>query len=811
MAANLKYTANEQKFVESMKKMAGSVGQLAANVNLKLNKSFKESDYLSRKLDQGFGKLGGQMKSFGRAMTIGVTLPLALAAKSASDAFAEYDSLRRALASYHPTLDGLNSRLAEMRTLAKLPGLGFQEAIQGDVRLQAVGISAKNSSKILREFANAIAQTGGGKAQLNEVTIQLGQMAAKGKVLNQDLRPIIESAPAVATALKSIFGTVSSEDISNKLTAAGKTSTEFIEILLVEMAKAPRVTGGWKNSLENLSDALFISKSRIFEVANEVFGLEGKVNSFSDTLERMVDGFTSLSPVLQGAILAVTGLLTVMGPLSWGVGSLVTLLPKLLTAVHFTTLAIGGLTLGIGALIAAVVIAVGEVSSYNEMIKESSNISNRAASETKKEVLVMEGYIKTLNSSSASVDRTKIAKEELRKLSPEFTSALKNEKIDFDKLGGAVSNYKDQLLLASKQKQDGLLLDSLIKRQQESEKGNIGIWPATKVVGNTVFDNLRDDKIFSTTPMQVWLEASVNVTKKAGEQWNELGVAIAKVTERMEGRLGDLQEEGTGTAPPFGPSLLEAAAEEERKTLETHVKNIEDFAIRRRKAMDAMAELLSPQDIAIEPIDRKEKEAKEVETLSDSYMFKISNKSTLTLYDEALMDLQRFKDDANAIWAGIGGDFVANFAQGLASGKGIKGALKGLISDLGGLMIEYGKTALKAVLALKAFDTMFKINPASNGAMIKALGLIAAGGTMKGFASGIPALAQGGVTSNPTLAMIGDNSSGKEMVMPWEKTGDFASKIASDLGGGIGGGSMNSVLRGEDIYFSLERYKRGNN
>jgi hypothetical protein len=46
------------------------------------------------------------------------------------------------------------------------------------------------------------------------------------------------------------------------------------------------------------------------------------------------------------------------------------------------------------------------------------------------------------------------------------------------------------------------------------------------------------------------------------------------------------------------------------------------------------------------------------------------------------------------------------------------------------------------------------------------------------------------------------------MVMPWEKTGDFASKIASDLGGGIGGGSMTSVLRGEDIYFSQQRFLR---
>ena len=219
--ATLQLKTNEQNFINGLKKASGSVGELAGVMNVKLANSFKSADFYSKNFEKGIGRLSSAFKEAGQGMTLGLTLPLAFLAKSASDAYGEFDALRRALGTMEKTSVGLTSRLKELREVAKMPGIGFQEAIQGDVRLRSVGISAALSAKILREFANAVAMTGGGKAQLNEITVQLGQMAAKGKVLAQDLRPIIEAAPAVATALKNMFGTVSSEAISEQLEKTG--------------------------------------------------------------------------------------------------------------------------------------------------------------------------------------------------------------------------------------------------------------------------------------------------------------------------------------------------------------------------------------------------------------------------------------------------------------------------------------------------------------------------------------------------------------------------------------------------------------
>ena len=172
-----------------------------------------------------------KLSDVGDRLTIGLTAPLVAFGGLAAKSFAEFDSLRRGLDAITGSSSKTAERIAELREIAKQPGIGFQEAIQGDIRLRAVGVSAGQSAKILREFANAIAQTGGGAAELASVTVQLGQMAAKGKVLAQDLKPVIEAAPAVGKALAEMFGTVDSESIQKSLAAAGKSSTDFIDDL----------------------------------------------------------------------------------------------------------------------------------------------------------------------------------------------------------------------------------------------------------------------------------------------------------------------------------------------------------------------------------------------------------------------------------------------------------------------------------------------------------------------------------------------------------------------------------------------------
>lgn len=266
---------------------------------------------------KGMNRLKAQaetISTIGDRLSVGLTLPIAALANFSKNAFAEFDSLRRGLDAVTGSTEATAERLKQLREIAKQPGIGFQEAIKGDIRLRAVGISAGQSAKILKEFANAIALTGGGAAELNSVTVQIGQLSAKGKVLAQDLKPIIEAAPAVGKALKEMYGTVDSESIQGILATQGKGSNQFIDDLVKKLADVPRVTGGFKNALENLKDSTFVFGAAIGDVANNVFGLDVRLQAFANKISDTADSFRGLSETQQRLILGTTGFSAAIGP-----------------------------------------------------------------------------------------------------------------------------------------------------------------------------------------------------------------------------------------------------------------------------------------------------------------------------------------------------------------------------------------------------------------------------------------------------------------------------------------------------------------
>jgi tape measure domain-containing protein len=845
MAAELKISVSDKKFIASMKAMAGSVGELTAKFNMGLKAELKESNFLASKLDRGFGALGDRFKSFGTAMSIGVTLPLALAAKSASDAFAEYDSLRRGLATLYPTIDGLNGRLASMRELAKLPGLGFQEAIQGDIRLQSVGIAAAQSTRILREFSNAVALTGGGKEKLNEVTIQLGQMAAKGKVLNQDLRPIIESAPMVSQALQRLFGTVSSEDISKSLEDSGKSSVDFINMLLGEMEKAPRVTGGWKNALENMTDTLFIAKAQMFEVAEATFNLSERMNGAATFVENLVASFVGLPKPLQAAIIGATGFLILLGPMSFAMGGLISFIPKLIAGLYSVQIAAGAATLGIGLLVGVIISLIGQQQEYNALIKSSETAHTEATASVDKESQTLNGYITVLKSATSTLEQKKAAKTALINISPAFSSVLDGEKTDFDKLKKASYAYLQSLYDIEKHKKMIASRDKVISKMESASNGDImsakgvGLGLLDVVVGFADIRNFEDGKIIGNFKN--------GVNRANADLLTGLATTLAGLdAELAEGMGKILQAQGSVEPTPRGGGkgddaavkAAEKAAKEqakieakrlalEKKAQSLALKQKTDYAESLLKAQDEIDGLLFRKEIPKPPasekftdgqlsLDRTLSGMREGGTMNMNRNFSKGENPVLTTQERlqdgiARMkeDLQSFRENAVANLSGIGGDFVAGLVEGIVSGKGFGGALKGLLSSLGGFVVEYGKKMLALAIAIKVANSAFSIAPGSAQTIGRALGVIAAGGLVKGFANNIPALARGGVSTNPVMAMIGDNASGKEMVLPFERNNEFADAIANRIGGGGGMNLTHSIqVKGQDLLIVLERAKK---
>jgi len=311
----------------------------------------------ARKELSGLVKFSEGLKDIGSNLTQYVTAPLALFSGAAVAASGKIESLKKGLeaitlqelgkqgvtglTAVRAAAEQTTARMAQLQEIAKLPGLGFEGAVTGDVRLRAVGISAEQSAKSIKAFANAIATTGGGKSEFDRVTVQLTQLSAKGKVLAQDLRPIIEAAPAVSGALQRLYGTVDSETISASLAKQGKSSTDFIAVLTDELAKLPGVTGGLKNQLENFVDTGTLALAKFGDGISKALNLPGLLGGLSSFVERAANAFASLSPGTQTLIVGLAGIAAAVGPVLVAVGTLGAALPAI--TAGFSVLGISSL------------------------------------------------------------------------------------------------------------------------------------------------------------------------------------------------------------------------------------------------------------------------------------------------------------------------------------------------------------------------------------------------------------------------------------------------------------------------------------
>jgi tape measure domain-containing protein len=306
------------------------------------------------------------MSRIGRRMALNVTAPLAAIGVAVVKAAVDMDSLRRGLEVSAGSAQAAAGQLNELRRVAELPGLGFKEAIQGAVQLNVAfeGLSNRipRVNQTLEQFGNAIALTGGGKAELDRVIVQLAQVASASKVLTQDLRPIIQTAPAVATALKQAFGTINAADIE----ALGLSSEQFFDQLTAALKNLPRASAGARNSFENLSDSVFRARVAIGEL------LLPAVTRLVDVTAQLAEGLAEVDRSTIGWGIALAGIVAAIPVVIVSAGALLTSLAAIGKALVFinATLAAGGLAaiatgaglvLGVAALAGAFAFAYTKI------------------------------------------------------------------------------------------------------------------------------------------------------------------------------------------------------------------------------------------------------------------------------------------------------------------------------------------------------------------------------------------------------------------------------------------------------------------
>ena len=293
--------------------LESAIGPAAANAGRKIERALASGlDSAKRKIKE----VGDTLSSFGGKLSVGLTAPLALFGTTVTQTAVKMDSLKRGLTAVAGSSAEAERQLVRLKEVAKLPGLGFEEAIQGSINLQAAGLSATEAERSLKGFGNALATVGKGKAELDGVVLALSQIQSKGKVSAEEINQIAERVPQIRQIMLDAFGTANTEILQQ----VGLSSEEFISTVNDALAKLPQVTGGAQNALENFDD-----------VRKRVFGQFGDavlrvlvpiLERATPLLERLGNAFAALSPRTQTAIVVIAGIAAAIGPVLVALGAL---------------------------------------------------------------------------------------------------------------------------------------------------------------------------------------------------------------------------------------------------------------------------------------------------------------------------------------------------------------------------------------------------------------------------------------------------------------------------------------------------------
>lgn len=143
-------------------------------------------------------------------------------------------------------------------------------------------------------------------------------------------------------------------------------------------------------------------------------------------------------------------------------------------------------------------------------------------------------------------------------------------------------------------------------------------------------------------------------------------------------------------------------------------------------------------------------------------------------------------DLSESINAGMA-DMAASFGEALgsfAAGAGSLGDIGlAMLKPLIGVMDQLANIAISTGIAIKGIKAALKsLNPIA--AIGAGIALKVLSGVMKSKLSALsaPRLARGGMVTSETMAIIGDNPSGKEAVIPFERMGEFLNMAGAGAG-----------------------------
>lgn len=452
--------------------MARSIAELNIRIGARIDEMVKGLNNAERRLQRS----GRKLARLGNEISLSLSAPLALAGVGALKTNANFQRLRdgitTAMKDAGASTEETRAEIEALRKESLKPGLNFEQALTGSIRLQSVKIEAELARRTLGAFGNALSLAGKKAQELDGITLALTQMKGKGKIAQEELNQLFERVPQISNAIQNAFGVADAEGL-RKL---GVDVDTFINKTVSELEKLPTATGGLSNALENSASAVKNFLDSIGADIDRTFDVQSKAQSFAAFLDRAAKAFSNLSDSSKTAILGTAAGLVAIGPALKVIGTVKQIYAEFLSNVKSGLQTIKNLSgkvleaaaayqklslaqkatiagFAIAGIAAAVLIIqklTSELSNAEKIQRNLAEVNNAAAASIAKEKFEAAALIKVIQSETATREAKVKALEKLNSVGGEYFRGLSIEKSSVNEITTAYDKYIANLLKAAK-------------------------------------------------------------------------------------------------------------------------------------------------------------------------------------------------------------------------------------------------------------------------------------------------------------------------------------------------------------------------
>ena len=209
----------------------------------------------------------------------------------------ERDALQQGIESMLGSAEAGAIALERLKAAALKPGVTFDVAVSGFMKLIGSGMEANAAVETIEAFGRAAAASGGGAEELARGLKAMSDMFGQGRITAQDLRlQLLQALPAIGAAFQREFGTTSAEAIMTMVTSVedfrARTVTSINEVI-------PEVNS-LKNEITNLKDVWLSAKASFGrgligdDSKDQVVGLAEVIRDLTPELENLGEHFRTV-------------------------------------------------------------------------------------------------------------------------------------------------------------------------------------------------------------------------------------------------------------------------------------------------------------------------------------------------------------------------------------------------------------------------------------------------------------------------------------------------------------------------------------